>query len=78
MKTAGCDVCHTIDKKLIGPAYKDVAANRKGDAAAVMKLETAVRAGSKDVYGPVPMPPTPVAKISNADLRSLIEWILKK
>jgi cytochrome c len=78
MKTAGCAACHTVDKKLVGPAYKDVAAKRKGEADAVTTLMGAVRAGSKGTYGQIPMPPSPEAKISDADLRSLIEWLLTK
>lgn len=78
MKAGGCSTCHAVDKKLIGPAYKDVAAKHKGDADAVAKLEKAVRGGSKDVYGKIPMPPTAAAKISDADLQALLEWILTK
>jgi cytochrome c len=78
MKAAGCAACHSVEKKIVGPAYKDVAAKRKAEADAVTKLETAVRAGSKGTYGPIPMPPSPEAKISDTDLHSLIEWILTK
>lgn len=78
MKVAGCIACHGVDKKIVGPTYKEVAVKRKGDATAAKKIETAVRNGSKGVYGNVPMPPTPPTKISDADLRALIEWLLKK
>jgi cytochrome c len=78
MKKSGCATCHQVDKKLVGPAYKDVAAKRKADAGAAAALEKTVRAGSKDAYGPIPMPPNPVAKISDADLHALVEWILTK
>lgn len=73
---SGCALCHSVDKKGMGPAFKDVAQKRKGEAAAA--LEKAVRSGSKGNYGAIPMPPTPQDKISDADLHELIEWILKR
>jgi cytochrome c len=78
MKTGGCIACHTVDKKLVGPAYKDVAAKRKGEADALATMEKAVRAGSKGVYSPVPMVPTPASKLGDDDLRSLLQWVLSK
>jgi cytochrome c len=78
MKAGGCSTCHAVDKKLIGPAYKEVAEKHKGDAEAVAKMEKSVRAGSKDQYGKIPMPPTPAAKVSDADLHDLLSWILTK
>ena len=75
---AGCLACHTKDKKLVGPAYKDVAAKYKGQADAVPKLMDKTRKGGAGVYGPVPMPPNPVAKISDAELKTVVEWILKQ
>jgi cytochrome c len=78
MKKSGCAVCHTVDKKLVGPTYKDVAAKRKADGTKPDALAKAVRTGSKGVYGPIPMPPNPEAKINDADLNALIAWILTK
>lgn len=78
MTKAGCLACHAKDKKLVGPAYKDVAAKYKGQADAVAKLMDKTRKGGAGVYGPVPMPPNPVNKISDADLKSVVEWILKQ
>jgi cytochrome c len=79
MKTAGCRACHSVDKKLVGPAYKDVAAKRKGQADAIAVLTKAVRTGSKGVYGgPVAMPPTDAARISDSDLHDLLEWVLSR
>jgi cytochrome c len=74
---AGCTACHAKDKKLVGPAYKDVAAKRKGEADAVAKLMEKVRKGGSGVYGPVPMPPNPPEKINDADLKMVVEAILK-
>jgi cytochrome c len=78
MKSGGCSTCHAIDKKLIGPSYQEVSAKHKGDADAAAKMEKSVRAGSKDQYGKIPMPPTAAAKLSDADLHDLLAWILTK
>jgi cytochrome c len=73
-KANGCMACHALDKKLVGPAYKSVANKYKGDATAAEKLAHTVRAGNKGVWGPTPMPPQ--AKISDADLKKVVAWIL--
>ena len=78
MNKAGCLACHTKDKKLVGPAYKDVAAKYKGQADAVAKLSAKVRKGGQGVWGPVPMPPSGADKISDADLKAAVEWVLKQ
>lgn len=76
VKKARCVACHAIDKKLVGPAYKDVAAKYKGQADAVAHLSEKVRKGGSGVWGQIPMTPHPVEKISDADLTAAIEWIL--
>lgn len=73
---AGCLACHTKDKKVVGPAYKDVAAKYKGQDVTA-KMMDKVRKGGAGVYGPVPMPPTAADKINDADLKKVIEWVLK-
>ena len=78
LKNGGCVTCHSVDKKILGPSYKDVAQKRKGDKDAVATLENAVRNGGKSTYGAIPMPPNPQSKISDADLHNLIEWVLTK
>ena len=78
MTKAGCLACHAKDKKMVGPAYKDVAAKYKGQADAVTKLMDKVRKGGSGVYGPVPMPPHPAEKIADADLKAMVEWVLKQ
>jgi len=70
----GCTACHTIDKKVVGPAYNDVAAKYKGDAGAPAKLAAKVKAGGSGVWGPVPMPPNP--NVSDADMKVMITYIL--
>lgn len=76
MKKAGCLACHSDDKKIVGPSYKDVAAKYKGQADAVPHLMEKVRKGGSGVWGPVPMSPNPVSKISDADLKAAVEYIL--
>jgi len=73
---AGCTACHSKDKKIVGPAYKDVAAKYKGQDVHA-KLFEKVRKGGSGVWGPVPMPPNPADKISDADLKTAIDAILK-
>lgn len=76
MTKSGCMACHTKDKKLVGPALKDVAAKYKGQDV-VAKLMAKVRAGGSGVYGPIPMAPNPPEKISDADLKTAVTWVLK-
>ena len=68
-----CQACHTVDKKLVGPAYKDVAAKYAGDSGAPAKLEQKVKNGSSGVWGAIPMPPN---NVPDADLKTLVGWIL--
>jgi cytochrome c len=74
MKKDGCAACHAVDKKVIGPSYQDVAAKYKGDKDAAAKLAKKVKDGGSGVWGPVPMPPN--AAVSEADIKSLVDWIL--
>ena len=74
LKKAGCTACHAIDKKLVGPAYIEVATKYKGDAGAAAKLMEKVRKGGSGVWGQVPMPPNP--HVSDADLKTMIIYIL--
>lgn len=73
-KKSGCVACHKIDKKLVGPAWQDVADKYKGDAEAPAKLSAKIASGGKGVWGPVPMPPQP--KVSQADIAELVTFIL--
>ncbi|MGE5169845.1 MAG: c-type cytochrome [Rudaea sp.] len=74
MKKNGCNACHSEDKKVIGPSYKDVAAKYKGDAGAVAKLTEKVKKGGSGVWGPIPMPPN--TQVSDADIKKMVELIL--
>jgi len=73
---AGCNACHQQDKKVLGPAYKDVSVKYKSNTKAPDLLMQKVRAGGSGVYGPIPMPPNPKEKISDDDLKKLVAWIL--
>jgi len=70
----GCLGCHTVDKKLVGPAWKDVAAKYKGDVTAEAKLVKKVREGGKGVWGDIVQPPNNTT--SDADLKTLVKFIL--
>ena len=74
MKKDGCSACHAVDKKVIGPAYQDVAAKYQGDKDAATKLADKVKKGGVGVWGPLAMPPN--AQVSDADIKELVAWIL--
>jgi len=69
-----CMACHALDKKLVGPAYKDVAAKYAGDKAAVDKLATKIMKGGSGVWGPVPMPAN--AQVNDAEAKKLAAWVM--
>ncbi len=72
---SGCMACHSIDKKVLGPAYKDVAAKYKGDASAEAKLVAKVKAGGSGVWGPMPMPANS-PQVKDDDIKTIVKWIL--
>jgi cytochrome c len=74
MAKNGCVACHALDKKIVGPAYYDVALKYKGDAGAAAKLAAKVKAGGTGVWGQVPMPPNP--QVSDADIKTMVTAIL--
>jgi len=74
MAKYGCAACHGVDKKIVGPAYVDVAAKYKGDAGALAKLTQKVKAGGLGVWGQIPMPPN--AQVPEDDIKALVSWIL--
>lgn len=74
---SGCMACHQIEIKVVGPAYKEVAAKYKGDATAVDTLTAKVIAGGVGAWGQVPMPPKGGRMdVSDDDVRAIVEWIL--
>jgi cytochrome c len=70
-----CTTCHKVDAKLIGPAYKDVAAKYKGQADAVAKLTQKVLDGGSGVWGPVPMTPNK-GTVTPEEAKTLVTWVL--
>jgi cytochrome c len=72
----GCLACHAVDKKVIGPAYKDVAAKFGADKNALAMLAQKVKGGSVGTWGQVPMPPNP--QVSDADLQTMLKFILSQ
>ena len=72
-KSKNCFACHAVDKKIVGPAYKDVAVKYRNDPKAPAMLAAKVKAGGKDVWGPVPMPPNAVTE---DEAKRLVAWVL--
>lgn len=75
-KAKNCLACHAVDKKLVGPSYKDVAAKYAGQADAAAKLATKVQKGGVGAWGQIPMPPNP--QVNDADAKALVAWILSQ
>ena len=73
-KKNACTACHAIDKKLVGPAYKEVAKKYKGDAKAEAMLIEKVKKGGVGTWGQVPMPPN--ASVKDEDAKTLVKWVL--
>ena len=73
-QASGCMTCHGIDKKIIGPSYKEVAQKYKNDKQAQQKLFQKVKAGGKGVWGETPMPPN--AHVKDDDIKTLVHWVL--
>ncbi|MCO5117528.1 MAG: c-type cytochrome [Burkholderiaceae bacterium] len=73
-KAKNCMACHAIDKKVVGPAYKDVAKKFGGQAGAADMLADKIMKGSTGTWGPVPMPPN--TNVNAAEAKSLATWIL--
>ena len=73
-KSKNCLACHAVDKKVVGPAYKEVAAKYAGQKDAVDKLSQKVIKGGGGVWGQVPMPANP--QVNEAEAKQLVQWIL--
>ncbi|MDO9151718.1 MAG: c-type cytochrome [Methylotenera sp.] len=72
---SGCLACHTVEKKVLGPSYKDVAAKYKGDKTAEAKLVEKVKKGGSGVWGPMPMPAMG-GQVKDADITTVVQWVL--
>jgi cytochrome c len=73
---SGCTACHSVDAKIVGPAFKDVAKKYRGDKGAQARLEAKVKAGGSGVWGDTPMPPNTL--VSDADVKKLVQWVLSQ
>jgi cytochrome c len=73
-KKNNCLACHATDKKIVGPAYQDVAKKYAGQTDAEAALAKSIKAGGSGKWGPIPMPPQ--AQLSDADAKTLAAWIL--
>jgi cytochrome c len=71
---SGCLACHSVDTKIVGPAFKDVAAKYK-DKSAESKLVAKVKAGGSGVWGPIPMPANS-PQVKDEDIKALVSWVL--
>jgi cytochrome c len=72
--TSGCMACHQVEMKVVGPAYKDVAAKYKGDAGALDMLVAKVKNGGSGTWGQIPMPPN--GHVSDENIRAIVSWVL--
>jgi cytochrome c len=75
-QASGCMTCHAINKRVIGPTYKEVADKYRNDKQAESKLVQKVKAGGKGVWGEMPMPPN--AHVKDEDVKMLVQWILSQ
>jgi cytochrome c len=75
-KKHNCLACHAVDKKVVGPSYKEVAAKYRGDKSAEAKLVDKVKKGGSGVWGQIPMPAN--ASVPDADVKALVAWILSQ
>jgi cytochrome c len=74
-KKSNCMACHAVDKKIVGPAYQDVAKKYAGQKDMEAKLVAKVKAGGKGVWGEIPMPPNSPA-VKDDDIKTLVKWVL--
>ncbi len=73
-QSSGCMTCHAMDRKAIGPGYKEIAAKYRNDKSAEAKLIQKVKAGGSGIWGPAPMPPN--AHVKDDDIKAMVQWIL--
>lgn len=73
-KKHACTACHAVDKKMVGPGYKEVAAKYRGQKDAEAKLIDKVKKGGKGVWGEIPMPPN--AAVKDEDIKTIVQWVL--
>ena len=75
-QSSGCMTCHAVDKKVIGPGFKEIAAKYRNDKAAEANLVKKVKAGGSGVWGSTPMPPN--AHVKEDDIKTIVQWVLSQ
>lgn len=73
-QSSGCMTCHAVDKKVVGPSYKEIAAKYRSDKNAEANLVKKVKAGGSGVWGPTAMPPN--AHVKEDDIKTIVNWVL--
>ena len=73
-QSSGCMTCHSVDKKSLGPSYKEVADKYRNDKTAAARLFQKVKAGGKGVWGEMQMPPN--AHVKDDDIKTIVQWTL--
>lgn len=73
-QSSGCMTCHAIDRKAIGPSFKDIASKYRNDKNAEANLVIKIKAGGSGVWGPIPMPPN--AHVKEDDIKTMVQWTL--
>lgn len=74
LQKGGCTACHSVSKKILGPAFKDVAAKYKGQDV-TEKLIQKVKQGGSGAWGPMPMPPN-AGKLTDDEFKTVVGWVL--
>jgi len=76
LNASACLGCHALDKRVVGPSFREIAARHAGDSAAAERLRVKIREGGQGAWGVVPMPPNP--GLPDADLKTLVGWVLEQ
>ena len=74
LKKHGCNACHALDARLVGPSFKAVAEKYRGDAGAATRLAAKVKSGGAGVWGQMPMPPN--GQVPDAELKQMVAYVL--
>ena len=72
---SGCLACHSVDQKVLGPSFKDVAAKYRGDKTAEAKMVEKVKKGGSGTWGAIPMPANS-PQVKDADITTIVKWIM--
>ena len=76
LEAHACSGCHTLDKRVVGPSFREIAQRYAGDAGAAARLAQKIRQGGQGAWGQVPMPPA--ATRSEPELTTLVQWVLQQ